>query len=725
MDSSMRFEQGPATGCSMHAKKTTLAIASVSSTHQLPVALSMAARVLRTSRSINNTPRLALFGSGISDARPSSVKNVFMLNSIAKDGWKDVSSGLEIKPVNIVVGAHDLAILRLVASRHMGEVCDVPPCESALCSIPPDTAELQRAAVEETIECLLREPPVSYGDKRDVPIEWKEHLDNLSTFRWVRDLWKQSLKDMERAEKERKKQTGTDGDHEEDAVPSPFDVLSLCMYCKLASIAFRTTDMTQSVIKSIVVAVDGAADAGLLSVFPKDGVALPFLSFIEQFLIGDDYPWQVTPRGAVAAAKARLVLKRTFAHTSTVASVLSVSDLALEFGDEAGPMEERSNDRILLVQGGNGGDVARMLSGRLPKAAVASEGKFSVVSTKAGKGEWPRVLNEQFREVVNALLSSETEVKDVASLRQRLAAYTALSSRFLNNEDGNGSANKISSLSKNLVSTYPPSAASHVSRELVVRDSLVLVDATMANVAIQHGTSVSCSFVTFCPTMSKTLSAKSFQPASMESLSLADDHLKIEAIAASLASPSVPLGTFTGTLGGVVEVEGAEYRVAFWKTEPDGVDEFVTLLPKSYIDVAFADYVTGSRKLDPNELSPHTKLPFFAADTIFTLFESSALPGSNRLAYRIPSAAKLPLLGDEEASLYRAYDSSLRSGARRGKQLDLPAELSGGMQSFLVRESANDRLSGLRIAWAIKVLAGNRRMNILVSNNASFERVAF
>ena len=47
MDRSIRIEQGPSTGCSMHAKKTTLAIASVSSTHQLPVALSMVARVLR------------------------------------------------------------------------------------------------------------------------------------------------------------------------------------------------------------------------------------------------------------------------------------------------------------------------------------------------------------------------------------------------------------------------------------------------------------------------------------------------------------------------------------------------------------------------------------------------------------------------------------------------------------------------------------------------------
>jgi len=191
MDRSIRVEQGPSTGCSMHAKKTTLAIASVSSTHQLPVALSMAARVLRVAGSINNTPRLALFGSGISDARPSSVKNVSMLKTIAVQGWRD-ASGLEIKDVNVVVGANDLAILRLVPSRVLGEVCDVPPCEAALCSVPPNTSDLQRKTVEETIDCLLREPPVEYKYESDLPFSWQEHKDNMSGFRWVRDLWKQS-----------------------------------------------------------------------------------------------------------------------------------------------------------------------------------------------------------------------------------------------------------------------------------------------------------------------------------------------------------------------------------------------------------------------------------------------------------------------------------------------------------------------------------------------------
>jgi hypothetical protein len=706
----------------MHAKKTTLAIASVSSTHQLPVALSMAARVLRVAGSINNTPRLALFGSGISDARPSSVKNVSMLKTIAGQGWRD-ASGLEIKDVNVVVGANDLAILRLVPSRVLGEVCDVPPCEAALCSVPPNTADLQRKTVEETIDCLLREPPVEYKYESDLPFEWQEHKDNMSGFRWVRDLWKQSLKDMEKSEKSDTKPVDGEVD---SAIPSPFDVLSLCMYCKVASVAFRTTDMTKEVIKSIVVSVEGAADVGLLSIFPKDGVAPPFLGFIEQFLIGDEYPWQVTPRGSIAAAKARLVLKRTFDHTSTVASVLSKSDIALEFGDHVGPEEERSQDRILLVQGGPRGDVARMIYNSLPSKAVASNGQFEVVSAKAPVGTWPRTLNEQFREVVDALLSSDEKTAAVAAtLRNRLAAYTAISSRFLDKEAGSqSSSTSISSLAKNLVSTYPRSAASHISRDLMIRDSLVLIGATMANVSVQQGTSVACTFVTFCPTMSKTLSSSPFKTVSVSGTNISEDHRKVQAIAASMSGPSAPLGMFTGTLGGIIEFEGSEYRLACWKRDPMGDDEFVTLLPSAYVNVAFADYATGSRALDPEELSQHSKFPFFASDTVMTLFESTALAHSNRLAYRIPNASKLPLLGNDETALYDAYNSSLRSGARKGKQLKLPTELAGGMTSFLVRESGNDRLTGLKVAWATRLLAG-QRVAMLVSNNSSAERVSF
>jgi hypothetical protein len=155
-----------------------------------------------------------------------------------------------------------------------------------------------------------------------------------------------------------------------------------------------------------------------------------------------------------------------------------------------------------------------------------------------------------------------------------------------------------------------------------------------------------------------------------------------------------------------------------------GDDEFVTLLPSAYVNVAFADYATGSRALDPEELSPHNKLPFFASDTILTFFESTALAHSNRLAYRIPNASKLPLLGNDETALYDAYNSSLRSGARKGKQLKLPTELAGGMTSFLVRESGNDRLTGLKVAWATRLLAG-QRVAMLVSNNSSAERVSF
>ena len=708
------------TGCSLHAKKTTLAVATVSSTRQLPVALSLAARVLSASKHINNTPRLAIFGTGISNASPSSVKNVSMLRALAVDGWNH-SADLEIKNVNIVVGVDDLAILRLVPSRSLGETCNVPDCDLALCAgaaagvDAAAAAELQRQVVDETIDCLLRKPPMDYASYSDLPYEWEEHIEDIESFKWVRELWNQSSKEAKT----------TDAT---EAVPSPLDVLSLSMYFKVASIAVKTTEMTQDVIKSIVVGVDGAVDAGLLAVFPSAGIAPTFVGFIESHLLGDDYPWQVTERGALAAAKARIVLRRTFDHTSTVASVLSRSDLALEFRDDAGPHKGAEN--ILLMPSGQSGnnDVPRMVYGKLPLAAVASNGKFKVVLVDAPAGTWPQTLNDEFKEVVDALLSSDDAPADggrAQVLRKRMAAYTALSSRFLKRDK------KINGMSKNLFSTNPHSAASHVSSELIVRDSMLLIDSTSVNVAVQKGTSVSCTFATFCPTMSDELASEPFKPTSMSNMNISDDHEKVQAIASALATKSKPLGMLTGTLGGVVELDGVEYRLSFWKTNPDDDDEFVTLLPKSYIDLAFADYATGSRALDEDELEPHRKIPFFAADTIITLFDSKIVAMSNQLVYRLPTAGRLPVLADDEAALYAAYNSNITgpSGGGgsllNGKQLKLPAKLKGSMKSFLVRESANDRLVGLGIAWSTRILTGSKRVHMLISNNQSAERVSF
>jgi len=718
----------------MHAQKRTLAIASATDAHQLPAVLAMASRVLRAAKAINNTPSMALFGTGLSDVRLSSVKNVELLKRIAETGWRDRNGPL-VDKVDVVVGAHDLAMLRLMPSFRFGEVCAVPRCEDVLCGTPPATSGFQSQEVEAAIECLLRPPPVKYASIGDLPLEWREHVENLSSFRWVRDLWAQSLKELP-TEPE-----ATDVVHANTKRPSPFDVLSLCMYCKLASVAFRTTDMAQSVLKSVVVAVDGAADAGLLSVFPQDGVAPRFLEFVEQYLLGDQYPWEVTAKGARAAEKAREVLDRTFAHCARLASVLSTSSLALSVKDDVGPASERASESILLVQGGPAGDVAKLLTDRLPIGAEAVDGKFRVDFTPSESEEWADELNSAFRSTVNALASAEPPTKEGAEgaaadavVRARIAAYAALSSSHLV-IDASIKDRTVSSalfpVSRNVVSTYPPGAASHVSRELVIRKDFMTTQTTMASVSLQPGVSIGCTFATFCPTMSKTLSTDGFDANSLSGSNLSASHATIERVAAALDSPSLPLGSLTGILGGVVAIDAEQHRVAFWRQGGADHDAFVTFLPKSYVDLAFADYATGSRALDPDELHAHAKLPFFSADTLLTVFNKLAISGSGGRAFRIPSATRIPTLDGDKEALYGAYEARIKAGAKHGKALALPPALAPGMQTFLVRESANDRLAGLKVAWARRGVRGgagalkNGHISVLVSANAASEKVAF
>lgn len=739
-------------GCSLHSQKRTVAIASATNPQQLPVALSMASRVLRAAKTINNMPTMVLFGTGLGDVRPSSVANVQLLNTLVETGVRD-RNGLLAKKAHIVVGAHDLAMLRLMPSRRVGEVCRVPRCDDVLCGVPPSASELARREVEEVVQCLLRPPPIEYKDVADLPLEWREHVEHLPSFEWVRDLWKQSLDDL-------KLDTPPPASNEEprEPVPSPFDVLSLCMYSKLASIAFRTTDMTQSVLRAVVVAVDGAVDAGLLSVFPRDGVAPTFLEFVEQYLLGDDYPWQVSARGAKAAAKARLVLERTFAHCERLASVMSKSNLALLLEDDVGPVDERAREPILLVHGGPEGVVAKLLANRLPIGAEAVGGAFRVKMALAPKGEWTSRLNQEFAELLQHLSSAEDTASSAssgsasgavdrsvvkaqkandASLSGRLAAYVALSSKHLASSDAiknEPESSVLFSASPNVVSTYPYCAASHVSRELVVRNDFLSTRSTIGNVALQPGTSVACTFVTFCPTMAKTLSTAEFSESSFSSTNLSESQQVIERIAASLDAPDAPLGRLTGVLGGVVEVDGAQHRLAFWRAgQADEHDSFVTFLPKEFVDIAFADYATGSRALDPNELHKESKLPFFAADTVVTVFASMALEGSDGMAFRIPRADRLPVLDGDERTLYETFEASVRGGIRQGRALALPPSLGAGMRTFLVREAANDRLSGLRVAWSRRSVrettaegrAGRGLMTVLVSANTASERVGY
>lgn len=721
------------TGCSMGAPKKTVAIASATSTQQIPVALEMATRVLRAAKLMNNEPSVALFGTGLSDVRADSARTVNLLKRVAETGWGD-ANGQIVDRVSVVVGAHDLAMLRLMPSARLGEVCRIPKCEAALCSVSPEIAELEQADVKAAIECLLRPPAIEFADSSELPLAWQEHDEELAMFRWLEDLFDQSLKDLEaEAKAAAKAEAAGVVDVEAEAPkakPSPFDVLSLSMYYKLASIAFRTTDMQQQVVRAVVAKVEGADDAGLLRVFPVDGIAPSFLTFVESYLVGDDDPWEVTALGERAAAKARVVLDRVFEHAERVGSVLALSKLAMVVEDDTGMMDERSKDRILLVQGGPGGDVAKLLADRLPTTATAIGGRFVVATVEDRGDSWAETLNAEFREVVAALTSELTDAPP-AAIRKRLAAYTALSSRFLlvhADTKAHDTLSAFSHTARNVVSTYPAGAAAHVARELTVRENFILTNGTMASVAVQPGLSVGCTFLTFCPSMAMTLSTDASRMIDFEGVDLTGAQAAVSAIANAMESPTVPLGLLRGVLGGVVELYGETHRVAFWRLGDAEVDTFITLLPKHLIDIAFADYKTGSRSLDDDELHPDSPLPFFAADSVVTVFPTSVLAGSEGRAFKVPNADRLPLLGGDEAKLYAAYEAGLRKGVRQGTSLQLPAALSKSAESFLVREAANDRLAGLRVAWAKKAVGvGDARatLPVLVSDNAARERVAY
>ena len=58
--------------------------------------------------------------------------------------------------------------------------------------------------------------------------------------------------------------------------PNPSDVLSLFMYFKTVRIALQTNPTAVNTVKSVVTAVDGAVDSGLLDAFDKNDVQLVF-----------------------------------------------------------------------------------------------------------------------------------------------------------------------------------------------------------------------------------------------------------------------------------------------------------------------------------------------------------------------------------------------------------------------------------------------------------------
>jgi hypothetical protein len=306
----------------------------------------------------------------------------------------------------------------------------------------------------------------------------------------------------------------------------------------------------------------------------------------------------------------------------------------------------------------------------------------------------------------------------------QLGAFTALSSPYLHASEYGMDDRALADAGA--VLTHPIGLVAHVSREFTIGEASLHVDRLVACAAVQPGVSSACTLCTFCPTTAAALQTNSVDTTEFAEYDIAAAQASVEQIAASLDVPGAPLGALKGTLGGVVTFNDETRRLAFWKHGTDKHDSIVTLLPKRYVDISFADYMTGSRALDPDEFARPLAVPFFAADTVFTLFQSSQVQGSNGMAYRLPSPNRLPLLGDERNTLHLAHREALRAGVQPGEQVDVPVV---GAVSMLVRESGDDQLTGLRVAWSRKeVDAGGplpSQMTFLVAQNGAQERVSY
>ena len=648
----MRASRPSNTGCANKEANPTIAIVSAPRAAQLSAALALAKR--------ENPSKIVLFGTGL-----SSTTRV------------DELAGLLAKDVTIVVGADDLSLLRLIPCAHSGEVC----------LVPQNTSADDKDRVDAVLDCLLRLPPIG-GDVRDWPYHWKEHAKELLPFEWSRALWAQTTKDHAK-----------DADKDGYVSTSPSGVLTLLMYAKVVSVAARTTSLLP-LLRSIATSTPGAKEAGLFDVFPvNDNYDVHLIDFVKTYLVGDEAPWKLTRGGVEASERAGLVLERLFEHTTKMASILAASKLGM------------LQKNVLLIQSGRDGAVAKLLANKVPVGATGTDQKLIVTTarTKGGRAEWIAELNRQYAEVVKTLLAAEPPK---ASILGRLGAYAALSSSALQTDALDDTPmDALSSAAYSVVSTFPLSAAAHTSRELHITPAVLKINSTVVSAAV-HGSSFACSFVTFCGNAMNSLRVEKFEHTAVANMDLVGAHNRIEAIAKALEGPSVPLGVLRGVLGGVVKMNGEMHRLAFWRKGDEPMDSFVTLLPKEYIDLTFADYATGSRNLNENELEEHLKLPFFASDTVLTLFDSSALGAD---VYALPSSGG-ELLPGEEGEFYNELEERL-GDARPGRVLDTKMQKA---TSLFVREAANDRLSGLRIGFATR---NARPKTVLVSQNTSFERL--
>jgi hypothetical protein len=689
------------TGCSAENRMTTAAIVSASAPGQMPAALEMASRVLRPASQINNAAHLVCFGTSLSQSRvrKDSLQAVQYLNEVVQKET-DAISGIKLDGFHLVVGPSDLHLIQFVPNASFGQLCEVTD---------------KYDDIQGIVDCLARPMGKDLNDIDALPYNWAEHQHNINFITYFRDLWKQTI------EVERKKD-------EPDAIlmariPNPKPALVLAMFAKTASIATNVCELSLSLMTSTVAATKGAEALGLMDMFsqPMGEDALNAQEFLKQYLVGDDAPWAVNQRGQYAAAAAENVLSRIFSHSKQVAELASKAKLV-----DTIPSKNNAKDGLLVMDCSKNGNCARLITGRVPASARAVEGKLQI-DFEESSDNWIDSVNKKLFTAIDMLLNSSKQEISV-----EFSLFTALSSSHLLIPDDLMDAdldNLIlkSSGARDLVTTTSTGLVGHVFNELTIKEDRIERAASGAHVLVQRGPSVSCTFATFCPTTAKSLETKEFDPASLSDLDISGIQYELNSIATSIDRPYRPLGSLVGLLGGEIEFNGKRRRLAYWRRRNETRDSIITFLPAEYVDIAFSDYATGSRKLLRSETArgndarpPAT--PLFAADSIFSISTASSLRESNGLAFSIPAPEKAGFLGADEKELYSSYARAATSSPTPNSEL--PSSLGGSFLSFYVRESANDPISGLRVGWA-RTSARSGELFTLVSDNAEFQRVAF
>jgi len=706
---------GYETSCAMHESRTTASVLYFNNLKNARAAVSMASEILSKASELGNTPHVVLMGTGLSQPLAYSHSDIKTIKDFL-DGRGVLAAEATRKNTHLVVSVSDLSLLRFLPSVEMGELSRVPECIKGVCSVPPKVSELSSEDVENVIATLRRPPPIDFGgDLSNLPPLWEEHVVYTEGMQWLTDLWEQSKNDQ--------KKSGPDA---KIPLESPFDVLCLCTFAKMASMGCRTLESSVLDVKKVVSRIPGAVDAGLMDIFPQeDAVSSPsFLEFLGAYLIGDSNPWELTTRGHQAAAKARVAINTVFDHVESIASILERSKLILALRDlPDGQATKEGSSPTLIIHDGADGKLAKVMAGRVPLKARAEGRGFVVLFDDKEDGdldEWARKLNGSLEDLIRYSKNPTKEGREAAA--GVLGAFAGLSSSYLHIDSTIDDVTTQSSLlrfSDSIITTHPALSTAHIQRELIVREDSIKVGSLTASAAVQSGHSVACTHITYCKHMSSSLWSRQFDASSLEDVDAVACQAELDAIAACMSNRSDPLGVFLGTMGGSVEYNGRNMRLVGWRRNGDVFDSYLSLVDAGCLNLMFADYATSDRMLRTDVLEYEQergpqKLPFIASETAIILALNSMVKDSNELLFRLN-----PEHTDGWLSSDRGRIENLLTTTKRGRSQE-----TGAFHAFRVMESANDRMCGLAVRWATARLQ-DTTVHTLVSANARNERVAF